>query len=79
MNIMFKKTYISPELTIVSVAAERGFAGSDTTFAIMRDQALELSLDFNPVKGYEEVSGCGNPFNSSDPSTPPPSNNFWNF
>lgn len=78
MNNMTKKTYNAPELTIVTVAAERGFAESfdSTSFRIMRDQAFEIVADFNPINDYETVTDCDNPF--ANGSTPP-SNNFWNF
>ena len=78
---MTKKIYTAPELTIVTVAVERGFAQSNlsqATFDIMRDQAFELLIDFDPIQGYEVVDGAENPFNNSG-ATNTPSNNFWNF
>lgn len=70
-----KQTYIAPELTIVTVAAERGFAES-----VPLSRHIELILDWNPVEPYTVVNNntqhFGNP-NDNDPLAP--SNNFWNF
>jgi hypothetical protein len=81
MNNMTKKIYTAPELTIVTVAVERGFAQSNlsqTTFDIMRGQAFELLIDFNPIQGYEVVDNAENPFPNQG-ATNTPSNNFWKF
>lgn len=79
--IMTKKIYTAPELTIVTVAVERGFAQSNlsqTTFDIMRGQDFELLIDFKPIQGYDVVAGAENPFNNSGAASTT-FNNFWNF
>ena len=74
-----RKTYISPELAVVTVAVERGFASSAGVFRIGHLENLELLVDFNPIQGYtvvneDEGRQFGNPYGPSAPS-----NNFWNF
>ena len=74
-----KQSYIAPELTVVTVATERGFAESITM--LRRD--IELIIDWNPIQSYTAVNDgsrdYSNPINTSADPNWQPSNNFWNF
>ena len=80
--MMTKKIYTAPELTIVTVAVERGFASSAGVFRIGPLENIELLVDFNPIQGYTVVNDEDgeNPRHFGNPYGPDPvSNNFWNF
>lgn len=57
-----KKEYITPQLTVVSVKTERGYASSLTMLTL-----LALDYDNQQMESYETANGW-----SSD------SDNFWN-
>ncbi len=69
-----KLAYIAPELTVVTVAAETGFADS------LLVHPINIETDFNLITDYTVINSngrnFGNPINQPSENY---NNNFWNF
>lgn len=76
MNQM-KQTYLAPALTVVTVAAERGFATSYTLREMANSIEMVVTADSKYITPYTQITDIHGNTTPSSPSEP--SQNFWNF
>lgn len=78
MNNTLKKEYISPALTAVHFATERGFAATSLTLREVANTIdLQIIADNQYITPYTQITDRHGNTTPSSPSEP--SQNFWNF